>query len=90
MLAICQYGPVMFNESQRAQIRRGYRTLRVAVEKTQLQVEALARIDTGKYWKIENGIVAPTPKEAIALARVLRCAVADLPIPSEEREAKAS
>lgn len=78
----------MVSESKRAAIRREYRLLRIAVDKTQLEVEALARLDSGRYWKIENGVVFPTDDEAAALARVLRVDVSKLPIP--ESEAKAS
>ena len=53
--------------------------LRAAVEKTQLQVEALARLDVGRYWKIENGIIFPTDEERVRLARVLRVPDADIP-----------
>jgi len=69
----------MVGEAKRAAIRRQYRMLRAAVEKTQLQVEALARLDVGRYWKIENGIIFPTDEERVRLARVLRVPDADIP-----------
>ncbi len=78
----------MVSESRRAGIRRHYRMLRAAVEKTQLQVESLARLDAGRYWKIENGVVFPTDAERKAIARVLKVAESD--IPTEVLEAKAS
>lgn len=77
----------MVSVSKRAEIRRGYRLLRTAVDKTQLEVEALARLDAGRYWKIENGIVFPTNDEATALARVLRVDISRLPVPSDEAKA---
>jgi len=76
-------------ETRRVAIRKQYRLLRANVEKTQLQVETQARLDAGRYWKIENGFVFPSENERKALARVLRCSDADLP--SElDVEAKAS
>lgn len=78
----------MVGEARRQVIRRQYRLWRAAVEKTQLQVETLARLDAGRYWKIENGVVFPTADERKAIARVLRINEADLP--SLEMEAKAS
>ena len=78
----------MVGEARRAAIRRQYRLWRAAVEKTQLDVEALARLEAGRYWKIENGVVFPRPEERKAIARVLRINEADLP--AEHVEAKAS
>lgn len=78
----------MVGEARRQVIRRQYRLWRAAVEKTQLQVETLARLDAGRYWKIENGVVFPTADERKAIARVLRISEEDLP--SLEIEAKAS
>lgn len=78
----------MIGEARRAVIRRQYRLWRAAVEKTQIQVESLARLDAGRYWKIENGVVFPSETERKALARVLRINEAD--IPNEHVEAKAS
>lgn len=77
----------MVGEARRAAIRRRYRQLRAATDKTQLEVEALARLDAGRYWKIENGIVFPTTEERMRLARVLRVTEAELPAPEEERVA---
>lgn len=79
---------VMVSESKRAAIRRQYRGLRNDVDKTQLEVEALARLDAGRYWKIENGIVFPTDEERARLARVLK--VDESVLPSERVEAHAS
>lgn len=78
----------MIGETRRTAIRRQYRLWRAAVDKTQLQVEALARLDAGKFWKIENGLVFPTDEERARLARVLKVAADALP--SEQLEAKAS
>lgn len=61
---------------------------RTVVEKTQLEVESQARLDAGRFWKIENGVVYPTPSERKALARVLRVNEAD--IPAEHAEAKSA
>ncbi len=77
----------MVSETERAAIRRGYRMLRITAEKTQLEVEALAGLDAGRYWKIENGYVTPTGDEAKRLAYVLGIRPSKLPMP---REAKAS
>jgi transcriptional regulator with XRE-family HTH domain len=77
----------MVSESQRAVIRRSYRMLRLAVEKTQIEVEALAGLDAGRFWKIENGYVIPTDEEIKNLAKVLKVAKSKLPIPSEEAKA---
>ncbi len=80
----------MITDAQRAAIRRHYRLLRAAAEKTQLQVQASARprLDEGRYWKIENGFVFPTDVERGAIARVLKVNPADLP--GEQLVAKAS
>ena len=69
----------MVSEGKRAEIRRGYRLLRITADKTQLEVEALARLDAGRYWKIENGVVKPTVEETKAIARVLRVDPSALP-----------
>jgi transcriptional regulator with XRE-family HTH domain len=74
----------MVGQTRRAAIRKQYRLLRLAAEKTQLEVEALARLDAGKFWKIENGLVFPTPEERERLARVLKVPETDLP--SADRE----
>jgi transcriptional regulator with XRE-family HTH domain len=79
----------MVSESKRAAIRRHYRLLRAAVGKTQLQVERQAKLDAGKFWKIENGVVFPNPDERKVLARILEVDDADLPS-AERVEAKAS
>lgn len=78
----------MISEVRRAAIRKWYRLARTAIDKTQLQVEALARLDAGRYWKIENAFYFPTDDERARLARVFKCNEAD--IPSERAEAKAS
>jgi transcriptional regulator with XRE-family HTH domain len=77
----------MVSVNKRAAIRRSYRLLRIKADKTQLEVETLARLDSGRYWKIENGVVMPKPEEAEALARVLRVDVSDLPTVSDEARA---
>lgn len=77
----------MVSETKRALIRRFYRMRRTAIDKTQLEVEALARLDAGRYWKIENGVVFPTDSERARLARVLKCGDDELPA---ALEAKAS
>lgn len=79
----------MVTESKRTAIRRHYRLLRAAVGKTQLQVELQAKLDAGKFWKIENGVVFPTSDERKVLARILQVDDSDLPSP-ERVEAKAS
>ena len=69
----------MMSETRRAAIRRTYRMLRLAADKTQLQVETWARLDSGRYWKIENGVVFPSLYERKAIARVLKVNEAELP-----------
>lgn len=69
----------MVGKSKRLEIRTQYRMLRVAADKTQLEVEALAHLDVGRYWKIENGMVEPTDDERKAIARVLRVEPSALP-----------
>lgn len=66
-------------EARRQAIRRRYRVLRANVGKTQLQVEAQARLDKGRYWKIENGHDYATSDERRALARVLKVSIDQLP-----------
>lgn len=66
-------------ETRRVAIRKHYRLLRAAAEKTQIQVETMARLDAGRYWKIENGFASPSDEERKAIARVLKVSVADLP-----------
>lgn len=76
----------MVSESKRAAIRKRYRVLRAAAEKTQLQVSAQARIEHGRYWKIENGVIFPTDAEREKLARVLKASPDDIPT-AEQTEA---
>jgi transcriptional regulator with XRE-family HTH domain len=78
----------MVSEARRAAIRRQYRLWRAEVERTQLQVETLARLDAGKFWKIENGFCFPDDEERKRLARVLRVSADDLP--GAQEVAKAS
>ncbi len=79
----------MHRESkQRADIRREYRMLRLNADRSQREVEALAGLDSGRYWKIENGYVIPTDDEAKAIAKVLKVTRDRLPMP--EIEARAS
>lgn len=78
----------MVTEAKREAIRRTYRLLRTAVDKTQLDVEASARLDAGRYWKIENGFIFPTDEERGRIAKVLKVTEDDLP--TERMEAKAS
>lgn len=60
------------------------------VSKTQMQVESLARLDAGKFWKIENAFYFPDDKERIRLARTLKCAESDLPTEQSEEARAAS
>ena len=78
----------MANDAQRAAIRKHYRMLRAAAGKTQLQVQTSARLDEGRFWKIENGFVFPTDIERRSIARVLKVAPEELP--AEQEVAKAS
>lgn len=76
----------MVEETRRAQIRRLYRAWRVAIDKTQLEVEALAGIYTGRYWKIENGLCFPTESERVRLASVFQISEPDIPAESDSTE----
>ena len=78
----------MVSETRRAAIRRFYKQARVAVDKTQLEVESLARLNAGQFWKIENGFSFPDEDERPRLAKVLKVNEADLP--AAHAEAKAS
>lgn len=78
----------MVSETRRAAIRRFYKSARIAVDRTQIEVETLARLNAGQFWKIENGFTFPDEKERERLARVLKVNEAD--IPSDQVEAKAS
>lgn len=78
----------MVSETRRAEIRIFYRTRRLVVNKTQVEVEWLARMEVGRYWKIENGYRFPSEEERRTLARILK--VNDADVPSEQAEAKAS
>lgn len=69
----------MMSEARRAAIRRHYRSLRNAIDKTQRQIEMLAHLRPGRYWNIENGYMWPTAAERVALARVLKVSDSDLP-----------
>lgn len=55
----------------RTLVQRRFRMLRTSVGKSQLEVEHLAELPRGKYWRIENGYDVPTPDERKRLARVL-------------------
>lgn len=78
----------VLSEARRAAIRRTYRMLRMAADKTQIQVETLARLDAGKFWKIENGFAFPTDEERARIAKVLKTSEAELP--SDQPVARAS
>lgn len=78
------------SESRREAIRRHYRMLRTATGKTQLQVEAQARLAAGQYWRIENGFDFPTDEERARLARVLKTSESNIPTLHGAAEAKAS
>lgn len=80
----------MMSETRRAAIRRAYRLLRTHAGKTQMQVEASARLEAGRYWKIENGVVFPRDDERVKLARVLRVPESDLPAEHEQQEARSA
>jgi hypothetical protein len=82
--------PRMVSETKRAKIRRHYRLLRAAVAKTQLQVQLQAKLDAGKFWKIENGVIFPTAAERRVLAKVLEVDESDLPTDDAAVEANAS
>lgn len=69
----------MIRDTKRAAIRRAYRMLRMAVDKTQIDVESSARLDAGRFWKIENGVVCPTAAERARIAKVLKVPVTDIP-----------
>ena len=79
----------MVSETRRAAIRRFYKQARFAVDKTQMEVEALARLNAGQFWKIENGFTFPDDEERPRLAKVLKVNEADLPS-SEHAVAQAS
>lgn len=78
----------VMSEGKRAEIRRFYKMARTAVDKTQLEVEMLARLNAGQFWRIENGFAFPDEDERPRLAKVLKVNEADLP--SENTVAKAS
>ncbi len=77
----------MLSEARRAEIRRFYKMARFAVDKTQMDVEAQARLNAGQFWKIENGFVFPDEKERPRLAKVLKVNEVDLPSPQVEAKA---
>ena len=80
----------MVSEAKRAAIKRCYRLLRTAAGKTQDDVTALARLDSGRFWKFENGRAFPTPEERRAIARVLRTDESNIPAEHQTAEAHAS
>ena len=69
----------MISAARRDAIRRTYRGMRAAADKTQMEMTALAKIEVGRYWKIENGWIWPEAEERIRIARVLRVNDTDLP-----------
>ena len=71
----------MISAARRDEIRRTYRGFRAAADKTQMEMTAQARIEVGRYWKIENGWLWPEPDERVRIARVLRVNESDLPSP---------
>lgn len=79
----------MISAARRAAIRHQYRMLRLSAgNPSQREVEALAGIYVGRYWRIENGYDFPTDTERAELARVLNVQASELP--AEREEAKAS
>lgn len=69
----------MLSETKRTTIRRRYKALRASTELTQLEIQALARLTKGRYWRIENGYDFPTDAERRALARALKVEPSELP-----------
>lgn len=77
---MCQYlGVVMLSKSRREEIRKFYRSRRVDVGKTQVDVASAARMDLYRFFRIENGRAFPKDDEPARLARVLKCDPSDLP-----------
>lgn len=60
-------------------IRRTYKRLRFEAEKPQAVVEYEAGLSAGRYWRIENGVSAPTAAERKAIARALGVKPSELP-----------
>jgi len=62
---------------RRMPVRVQLRTLRLAIgNPSQIEVEQLAQLPRGKYWRIENGYDEPTPEERTRLAFVFRVKLA--------------
>ena len=80
----------MLSETKRTAIRRRYKALRAATELTQLEIQALARLTKGRYWRIEQGYDFPTADERKALARALKVQPSDLPGEQAGEQAQAS
>jgi transcriptional regulator with XRE-family HTH domain len=80
----------MLSKTKRDEVRRRFRLLRIAVNKTQLEVERESGLKSGRYWKIETGVLVPEPDDCRRLARVLKVSPSDIPGALCSDEAKAS
>ena len=74
----------MVTDTQRRAVRIAYRKLRGAQAWTAQETAARVGIDSTLYSKIENGWREPTPEQRKAIARALRCKIADLPTLAQE------
>lgn len=53
------------------------RVLRADKRKSQIDTATAAKISEGRYWRIENGYLEPTPSERNAIAAALGVAVSE-------------
>jgi transcriptional regulator with XRE-family HTH domain len=80
----------MLSKTKRGEVKRRFRLLRIAVNKTQIEVEQDAALPAGRYWKYENGVLVPEGDERKRLARALKVSPDDIPGAPCSDEAKAS
>ncbi len=80
----------MLSKAKRDDVKRRFRMLRIAVNKTQIEVEQEAGLPAGRYWKFENAVVVPTALDRKKLSRVLKVAPEQIPGAEMADEAMAS
>lgn len=68
------------------EITKQLRVLRADRGLSQLDLGSKANIKEYRYWRIENGYIAPTPEEVAALAQALKCSPSDI-VPGVEAAA---
>jgi transcriptional regulator with XRE-family HTH domain len=60
------------------QKRKALRVRRAELDVSQIEVASAAGMGLDRFWRIENGVVNPSPAEEKAIARALKAKTSDL------------